>query len=707
MNKQIDDFLSHATEGLRDDTELQLDVRAELASHAEEKLHELKDQGIGDEEALQQTVKALGDPIELAADLYEANRKRMNLRSQLRFFMRFALVPLVLLSTLWAANLDILLMTKLFNGKQPHLPLPHVIRKLSDENKFLITGDPSSKTEAEREKSIWESDPTNRVYFGNYFSAAMEKWQNDPGKTPEELLDTARKVDPENALYDYLEALKIMESQWSNKEAVRIISFTFGDALETAELPVYEVQDRERLDQAMALIEKALNEPLNQYHAEEMLRQRLSLLPEPKRMADQVAYIGYSAGCYRPPLHYQYFRKLPKFMMAYGDLLLQEGDNERAAVFLSCWEKMPRQILDGKAGNLIDTMIAMVLIKTGYSAAAIYRAHGFAEEAKQIAAKVDIARAPNLHWNAERENKNYRPMLEKHGSMLALIGVSNIGSPLSPEELSPSRRLEYAVLSEGIAALISITLLLAILGCTIVSLRWRFTKKGRAIPVLLAPDFSTLLQILTFGVILPGLLFLLITRLAPWSGHAYSYRFGLHKLISEFGLLIMAMLILPAILGGKAVRNRCTELDIPSTPLAIRRLNPAFLICAVALVAFWFVPANSSEMCFWSSIILAGVIAILLLSGALGGMAQGVAGRKEYGLYYGSLFRSLIPLLAGTSLLLNVMSRPTLFTLEKEYIQADTLVDALSPACFTIENKVSKQLGEETLAALKEAKSMP
>ena len=102
MDQRIEEFLNTATEGLRDDTELRLDARAELAVHAEEKFEELSADGQDDAAAIRETLKSLGDPVELATSFFDANRRRMKLRAQLRIFKRFALVPVAICAAIWA-----------------------------------------------------------------------------------------------------------------------------------------------------------------------------------------------------------------------------------------------------------------------------------------------------------------------------------------------------------------------------------------------------------------------------------------------------------------------------------------------------------------------------------------------------------------------------------------------------------------------------
>ncbi len=80
----IDRLADGATEGLRDDRELRLDVRQELVSHIEESIADCREGGMGQEQSVAEGVKAFGPAIEIAAELVSANRARMRVRQRVR-----------------------------------------------------------------------------------------------------------------------------------------------------------------------------------------------------------------------------------------------------------------------------------------------------------------------------------------------------------------------------------------------------------------------------------------------------------------------------------------------------------------------------------------------------------------------------------------------------------------------------------------------
>ena len=77
----------------KDDPELRLDVRAELASHIEELTASFQAEGKTPEESVELALKAFGSPADIAGDLAAANRGRMRLRALARLAARALLVP--------------------------------------------------------------------------------------------------------------------------------------------------------------------------------------------------------------------------------------------------------------------------------------------------------------------------------------------------------------------------------------------------------------------------------------------------------------------------------------------------------------------------------------------------------------------------------------------------------------------------------------
>ena len=69
----IDRLADVSTEGLKDDTELRLDVRQELVSHIEESVTACRNSGIDEKQSIAEGVKAFGPATDIAAELVSNN----------------------------------------------------------------------------------------------------------------------------------------------------------------------------------------------------------------------------------------------------------------------------------------------------------------------------------------------------------------------------------------------------------------------------------------------------------------------------------------------------------------------------------------------------------------------------------------------------------------------------------------------------------
>jgi hypothetical protein len=263
------------------------------------------------------------------------------------------------------------------------------------------------------------------------------------------------------------------------------------------------------------------------------------------------------------------------------------------------------------------------------------------------------------------------------------------------EEYSPGRMLEYVVFTEFVIAVILGALLLTMFTSYLLALRWRvFRPAGEPPPPLLMPDLLTVFRILLLGVILPLALFFVVTRYLPWSGHDYLTRVGLHKLAAEFGLLAVAVGTLPILMTVGQVERHCRALGKP-----IARWQARYLwwsLCSVGallLLIVWFLPPTSGPVARTLAMVGLGFMGTALAVGILLGIGQGLGGQRQHGLFYGAVFRTLVPVLALTVIVLGVSTRPVLLRAEARYIERDTLMQDRNRVGFTrIENDLVEAL---------------
>jgi hypothetical protein len=171
--KTWDELVNLLTDRLRVDPELRLDVAEELRAHLEDSAAEFRQAGQSDEEAAASAAKALGDPQQLADDLWQANRRRIRVRGVLRWGARAALVPgaiLVIIAIAMGMRGGFS-----FNPNQlldAHMPA-YWMDEMTEEQSFIFRGNPTAKTPIEQAKSITDRWPENPVYYGNYVTTLL------------------------------------------------------------------------------------------------------------------------------------------------------------------------------------------------------------------------------------------------------------------------------------------------------------------------------------------------------------------------------------------------------------------------------------------------------------------------------------------------------------------------------------------------------
>jgi hypothetical protein len=579
---------------------------------------------------------------------------------------------------------------------------------LTARQRFLLEGDTSRPTRHERQRAIWEAQPDSRVYLGNYLTALAA----GPGQETNQLafgrseLAAARKLEPENARVDYLEAA------WLAAVAANIQSEAVGkdESGKRKTKSTLKVHDRTRLDEAMGLLQAGIQKPYYRRYSAEMLREQLEALGPPRRFVDLVQRTAIAAGVLLPDLAKT--KSLAITSRLYAELLIGEGKTNEALPYLGAWQTLTRQ-LNEDSFTLIDVLVVGGIANDAEVwVPPLYRQIGLETEAEHAATNAAAIFKPVGDWRAQRKQdrepggpnaphrQGERILIERAGALAAVL-LPALGQWPDAAVYEPERRLEYTVAAEVLMAIVSVLLLAAMGVSLVVAWRWQWLGSDPATrPLKLDPDAATVLRILVGGVALPLLMFDLVTRFVPLSGHAYSLRVASHKLIAEFGLLMLALGVLPMVLSFAHARRRLETLGVPTTRWSVRWLKWPLGAGVLLLVGAWCVPASGTEAARVFAIAAAASIGAALVLGALLGFAQGIGGESRYGRFYGTSFRALIPVLAAAIIVLGVGARPLLLRAEHHYIQRDTLMYHANRVGFTqLESELVEQLRGEVQRA--------
>ncbi|MBN2449776.1 MAG: hypothetical protein JXR77_05265 [Lentisphaeria bacterium] len=742
MNDRFRAYLDTVTAGLRDDPELRLDVEQELAGHLEDKAEALRREGMSAEESVVQATAAFGEPVEMAAELESGNRGRLVFRARVRRCLRWLPVPGAVVAAVVCSDLQLgvaMSMSRQLGGKVsgPSGPFPGWFQRHAER---LLGVDSDAPVLRCTPAELWQENPGNACYYANYVTHEVAPKVTNPAALPsappspsppsthevapkvtnpaagagsdaedqrEKLLAdlaAAETVDPDNARYDYLRAALLLRDACSIETKGR----TGGKPGAPPPELTWTIHDRALLDRAMAHMVAGLRKPSFRRYGQEMLTEKLRALGPPRRLVQQIQRTAIAAGVLLPDLGSM--RQLGRASVLYGDLLAREGRAEEAVPFLEGWEALAVH-LNGDAWTLVD-MLVVTAVADAFpeEAARIYERLGQPEEAERVRGNGALLAAPGREWRRQRtgeddpeEQRQRERELVLYGSALSRALLPAVGEWPSRQDYAVSRRLEYVVIMEALLAAVNGLLLLAMAACLLVALRWRFAAGGAAIPVLLLPGWRQTASFLLSSVVLPVAVFALWVTILPVSGQAYSVAAARHKVIAEFCLLVAVLLVLPAWLGGRAVARRCRELGIAVPRFPARGLLVVLAAPAVLTFAAWVVPASPSPPPGWLLFapVLLGVFLVLT---AIVTFARFLAGSPRYGLYWGSVARSLIPGFAAAVLTLCLLARPTLLHSERHCLATDPILGTMTDggtAGFTqVETRVVNRFREQVSQAI-------
>ena len=713
--ERIRAFLETATAGLSDDRELQLDVQAELRVHFEDGEAELTAASLAPDVSLDRALKRLGAAPDLAAEMAAANRRRLKRRARLRLLMRALVIPAALLIAFVFSPLPlhdfrttIAVTSRVGDALSPPSRAWRG-RRFTDTEKLILNGAPDRQTETQRQRAIWEEFPENIVYLNNYLTrvfsdvransdeAAMAAFRRD--------LAAARELDPDNARYHYLLAAILL------KQAAEITSISTGETEDGQKIYDYQwtVMDRDGLEEAMAELRRGLAKPALRRYNLNMLAERLAILGPPRSVLAQIRQISLTASVLLPDL--ASYRELTRAAFCYGRELAAAGRADEAELFLDAWQALAVQ-LNSDSFCLIDVLVVGALPRLAEDGIAdLYRDLGQPDKAALTMANARRLAAPVRDWQEARkawQKTNERGLTQtllQRGSALTRMLLPALGESPPEEDFRVGRLLEYVMLEKVLASGFSLLLFAAMCAAFLVMLRWRW-RGGAAAAILLLPDARTVLRVLALGIVLPLAGFWVYSRWLPIGGRDYAVSYVWPKTVAAFLVLAVCVLVLTPLMAAAAIRERCAELGIETPPCGRRGfLRAAIAGAAFALAVGSLVPVSWLQApSGWARVLYpaaAGIFGAALACGALVALVRALFPRPCHGAYYGTLGRSLVPILAMAVVLIGLLTGPYLARRETFLVQNDPLfgVSPDEPGFTRVENRLAERLRRETAAA--------
>lgn len=258
-----------AASGLKDDPELYLSVKREIEVHLQESTERLENAGQDHDKAVETALEKFGSPAETADAIFKTNKKRLKLRARLRFLL-ISLMPLAALVMMvfsilpeWK-NLQITreMFYSVYKCRDKAASLAGIdLKKLTKEQLLLL-----DNNWAELHKMF----PDNKAYFANYFMISNKTWPwtngytiKRPPITPR-WLKKARKIDPGNALYDYMAAQELLYQGSKSRR-----TFSAG-----------AICDPIKLMEALPYYIAGLRQQFYRNYRDEIIKQRIKLNPD-------------------------------------------------------------------------------------------------------------------------------------------------------------------------------------------------------------------------------------------------------------------------------------------------------------------------------------------------------------------------------------------------------------------------------------------
>ena len=508
-------FAEMCSKSLSDDVELRQKAKAELLDHLED-AYEEELQNATEEEALSNTFKRFGSPEEISSQLVESNAARLSQNAKIRRAVKWLLVPLMVVGVLFCIDVrGILASVTLLKTMRPswfehnpgsddHWSLRWDVnlktRKLSDYEQSLFDyyyGKGDRLEILSRLYEVHRDDAMLCAIFALELSQPKAKMQE---KLPE-VIANGRRIDPSNALYDYLESLMLMRDgcelpplgpNWLNSRKEDDVS-----------VENYVIKDRGKLDKAIAIYRQGVSKGKLNTYGDGLWKRIQGMLKIREDLLGGMQMIDFRSK--EQLLFWAIARKIQRYVVTYCDILRVEGNNANAIELLATCRPFLSQYL-----NLDNIHYVEIL--------GFFR---ISEELLSCAKRLGATDEITAWQTIVDSEKERRAMLQANRSYMDACGlISGMAEPFSTEstdikEWTIERRLEAAAFDSASIALACLCLLvvIAIFGVDVLAM-WIGGRR----PFLFIMHQSYYKSLLIKGLLLPTLIYFVLTTIIAGKG---------------------------------------------------------------------------------------------------------------------------------------------------------------------------------------------
>ncbi len=696
-----EEFIRRATEKLEVDRELQLDVAAELRAHMEDAHEEFRDAGCSDQEAAVNAAKVIGDPDELSEELFQANRFRMRIRGILRWAARLTLIPaaILIIGTL-ALNFTGVFQTD-FPKQIPESWMTH----LTEDERFVLRGDPSDTTELERAKSIHERWPDDPIFYAHFAIEYLGTYANQRRmlRNPEAVsqtlavLDKGETIDPDNAWYNFQKAWLLIGSS-SKMSDDKTRTCQLPDCRTSADRHYYqkiEIHDTATFQRGLEEFYAGLPKERCTALWREMIDRRIELLPEPDNITNVFQRIIVPCMSNLPLATYN---KLARSIGAYALQLADEGNPEALQLNSS------NRLMSMKAGSGSQLLVEMLVANIATQRACMLEEHLLA----QLGRPGDAEKVRRLNEELASIEKMSRGTVsvefaKSSGMFWNFWTVFDVEKSLTMENFQPMRTAEHILATQiALLGLLAVLIVIAAILATaaVESLFARKANKG----LLLFVGWKQIARICLASILIPLSAYGLYLYLQISPLDAYGINYTATRTTLEWTCVISLIVILLIGMSYRAIRRRAIHLGLTvPEPITFKKRKVTFTLVAIAAstviiyIAGWWVgwfQAADAEVVSkmrlgreWVSpalryyspagLGLSGFIVLAMLAWGLREAIAGLRCRKELLAFRRTLYRSVAPVMASAVILVGLVCGAGLV-----HIDGSTAVDIISEGSF-------------------------
>ncbi|GAA5128005.1 hypothetical protein JIN84_07850 [Luteolibacter yonseiensis] len=567
-------------------------------------------------------------------------------------------------------------------------PLSLGKKSLTADERLILFGDETQSSKTGKAKAIWDRHPDSPAYFAQYAEAFLS--ENE--KLPDDFLDTARRLDPENAWFLYLAAG--VEARDCVKKKDRS-----AEQKAAGKAPEWEILNAGSLGEAMRLFHEARNLKNCDGYKSLLMREKIPLLAQDNKI-ELFGAVGYVAGTSASDLIS--LRKLGEAISAQAGHFASENGTTGFRELMADSEAFNHKVLSMESNTLVEVLVYRAIIVTacrGFAGAA--KVLGLQPEAERYQAVDDRLR------EARESLKNRDLLIDGHdfkkkagifeGLTTPMVHRQVVNPPpITDEDLKPGRLLEHEIISMLCACAVYM-FLGGFLGLVWISGFFRKTPIRR-----LAARFESLMRpidwmwVIGAGVVLPILLVMILNRHTPLGGRDFSV-VALRFLppLASFNGLGLLLLILPILIIRWRLSEKCGSFGL------VWRHSWIGWIAAGSCLPHMMVAGYAAPL---GMIKWVNVAALILLVPHLWLVAVGIRAcfvGPTCSLMSATVARMLVPTYASAMLLM-IGLVPVFKACEAYWFrrEAALVLDAKFPGMGTYEYKVAVQLQKETRAQL-------